>query len=87
MSIILNFLRGRNYIAPGPAPGPQEVLDAVAKACQENTGQSVCRRAALTYKASTILGISCEDLAELGPYKVLVNPLTGTTIGKLVVAC
>lgn len=74
MGIILNFLRGRNFIAPGPAPAPQQVLDAVAQACQENCGQSVCRRAALTYKASTILEISCEDLAELGPYKVVRNP-------------
>lgn len=71
MGSILNFLRGRKFIGVEPAPAPQQVLDAVALACMDTGGYSVCSRAAVTYKASTILSSSCENLASLGPYKVL----------------
>lgn len=71
MGSILNFLRGRKFIGVEPAPAPQQVLDAVALACMDTGGYSVCSRAAVTYKASTILNSSCENLAALGPHKVL----------------
>ncbi|GMH33206.1 hypothetical protein BSKO_01040 [Bryopsis sp. KO-2023] len=85
MGSILNFLKGRRLISAGPAPGPQPVLDAVALACMDSGGQSVCNRAAVTFRSSTVLGISCEELASHGPYEIL-EMLLGKGDDALIVA-
>lgn len=70
---ILSYLKKKGLIAENGEPQPQDVLDAVASACKESGGYPVCARAAVTFKAATLLKMSCIDLAQYGPNKV--NPV------------